>query len=57
MRPAMETLFVVATIVFVPVVLLLVGYLLFELSLFATHGEHYRDPETGARRFESPHLD
>jgi hypothetical protein len=56
-RTAMETLFIILTIVFVPAVLVLVGYVLYELSPFASHRDHYRDPETGARLFESPRLD
>jgi hypothetical protein len=54
-----EMHFVVLVIVFAFVfaVLALVGFALFEMSPFASHNDHYRDPETGKRLFGSPHLD
>ena len=51
--------FVVLIIVFAFVISVLgvVGFTLFEISPFAHHTDHYRDPETGNRRFDSPRLD
>jgi len=54
---AIETFFIIVVGVFVVGVLALVAYALFELSPFAHRGESYRDPETGRRRWQSPHLD
>jgi hypothetical protein len=42
---------------FVFSVLAVVGFALFKMSPFAHHTDHYRDPETGERRFDSPRLD
>ncbi len=42
---------------FVFSVLALVGLALFKISPFARHADHYRDPETGKRRFNSPRID
>jgi hypothetical protein len=53
----MNLFFVVVVIVFVVLVLAVVGYRLFALTPFAHHTDHYRDPGTGKRRFESPHLE
>ena len=53
----MGTLFTVVVVVFVIVVLALVGYALFEMSPFARHADHLRDPRTGKRRWKSPRLD
>lgn len=53
----MNILFAVVVVVFVIVVLALVGYALFELTPLARHEDHYRDPRTGRRRWQSPHLD
>jgi len=53
----MNVLGLVITAVFVVVVLAIVGLALFEMSPFARHVDHYRDPATGKRRFESPRLD
>jgi hypothetical protein len=44
-------------IAFVVLVLGLVGYALFEVTPLARHADHFRDPSTGGRRGESPHLD
>lgn len=43
--------------VFVVGVLVVVGYALFELTPLAHSANPYRDPETGRRRFASPHLE
>ena len=42
---------------FVFSVLGLVGFTIFEISPFGRHTDHYRDSETGKRRFDSPQLD
>jgi hypothetical protein len=44
-------------IAFVLAVLAVVAYALFKLSPFAHHADHYRDPRTGKRLQESPHLE
>jgi hypothetical protein len=46
--------FVMLVVVFV---LACVAWTLWELSPFAHHEESYRDPVTGKRRFETPHLE
>jgi hypothetical protein len=53
----MNTLFTFVVFVFVLVVLGVVAYALFELSPFAHHADQFRDPRTGKRRRQSPHLD
>jgi len=52
-----EVLFTIVVLVFVIGVLALVGYALFEMSPWGRHKDHYRDPQTGQRRFESPNLE
>jgi hypothetical protein len=49
--------FVVVVVVFVIAVLSLVGYAIFEMTPLARHSDHYRDPVTGKRRWDSPHLE
>ena len=53
----MTALFTVVVLAFVAVVLLLTAYAIYELTPFAKHADHYRDPETGQRRGSSPRLD
>jgi hypothetical protein len=53
----MTALFTIVVLAFVIVVLVLVAYAVFELTPFARHADHYRDPETGERRGASPRLD
>lgn len=53
----MDIVFSVVVVVFVVSVLALAGYALFEMTPFARHADHYRDPRTGKRRWDSPHLD
>jgi hypothetical protein len=53
----MAALFTVTVIAFVITVLALVGYALFEITPFAKHADHLRDPHTGKRRWDSPRLD
>jgi hypothetical protein len=53
----MESLMVVIVLLFVVGVLLVVAYALFEMSPFARHEDHYRDPATGKRRWDPPNLE
>lgn len=53
----MGTVFVVIVMAFVVVVLAVVAFALFEVTPFARHAEQFRDPRTGKRRWDSPHLD
>jgi hypothetical protein len=54
----METLW---TIVVMGIVIVLVPaaavYALFEVSPFGRHKDHYRDPQTGKRRWDAPNLE
>jgi hypothetical protein len=43
--------------VFVIGTLAAVGYALFEMSPWARHADQFRDPKTGKRIGEAPHLD
>jgi hypothetical protein len=54
---AMNMVFLIIVLTFVISVLGMVGFVIFQISPFAHHNDHYRDPETGKRRFESPRLD
>lgn len=53
----MGTLFVIIVLAFVVLVLAVVAFALFELTPFARDSDDFRDPITGRRRWESPHLD
>jgi hypothetical protein len=53
----MHIVFLILVFAFVISVLGVVGFTLFEISPFAHHADHYRDPETGKKRFDSPRLD
>jgi len=53
----MAALFTVIVLAFVVVVLVVVAYAIFEMTPLARHSDHYRDPVTGKRRWESPRLD
>ena len=53
----MSALWIIVATAFVLVVLALVAYGLFELSPFTHHLDQFRDPRTGKRRWESPHLE
>jgi hypothetical protein len=53
----MGAFFAIVVFGFVLAVLALVGLALFDLSPFGRHSGHYRDPGTGKRRWESPHLE
>lgn len=45
------------TFAFVIGVLAVVAWALFEISPFARHSDQFRDPRTGKRKWDSPHLD
>jgi hypothetical protein len=53
----MQALYTIVVFVFVLAVLATVGFALFAMSPFARHKEQFRDPRTGRRLSESPHLD
>ena len=53
----MNIVFLIIVLVFVISILGMAGFAIFQISPFAHHTDHYRDPETGKRRFESPRLD
>ena len=53
----MEALFTAIVLAFVVLVLALVVFALFELTPFARHTNEFRDPRTGKRIGESPHLE
>jgi len=53
----MNTLFTVIVFAFVVTVLAVVAYALFEMSPFAHHVDQLRNPRTGKREWELPHLD
>jgi hypothetical protein len=53
----MEVVFSILVVVFVVSVLGVAGYALFKMSPMATHAERFRDPRTGKRLTDSPHLD
>jgi hypothetical protein len=42
---------------FVGAVVVVVGLALFEMSPFARHLDHYRDPRTGKRTAQAPNLE
>jgi hypothetical protein len=49
------------TIIVLGIVLVIVPgagfYALFEMSPFGRHTDHYRDPQTGKRRWDAPNLE
>ena len=53
----MDIVFTIVVFAFVISVLALVGFAVVEISPLGRHRDHYRDSETGNRRFESPRLD
>jgi hypothetical protein len=53
----MTALFTIVVMAFVVFVLLIAAYAFFEITPFAKHSDHYRDPKTGKRRGDSPRLD
>jgi hypothetical protein len=53
----MGTVFTIVVLVLVAAVIGAIVFALFEVSPFARHKDHYRDPDTGERRWESPNLE
>ena len=53
----MEALFTAIAVAFVVLVLAVVVFALFELTPFARSTNEFRDPRTGKRIGDSPHLD
>ncbi len=53
----MTAIWIILAMVFVFAVLGFVAYGFFEVSPFAHHADHFRDPRTGRRLGESPHLE
>ena len=53
----MEALFAVIVFAFVLLVLGFVVFAIFEMTPLARHSNSFRDPRTGKRRWQSPHLD
>jgi hypothetical protein len=53
----MDTVYLVVVMIFVFAVLGAVAYALFEMSPFARHADHYRDPVTHRFIGQSPRLD
>jgi hypothetical protein len=53
----MEVFMTIIVMVFVVAVGAVGVYALFELTPFAHHADQFRDPVTGRRRGESPHLE
>jgi hypothetical protein len=53
----MGTLWIVLATVFVLGVLAFVAYGLFEVTPWGRHSDRLRDPQTGRRHGESPHLE
>jgi hypothetical protein len=53
----MGTVFTIVVLVLVAAVIGAIALALFAMSPFARHKDHYRDPDTGERRWESPNLE
>jgi hypothetical protein len=53
----MEVFLTALVVAFVVLVLAVVAFALFELTPFARSTNEFRDPRTGSRIGESPHLD
>jgi hypothetical protein len=53
----MEALWIFIAMVFVLGVLVFIAYGVFELTPFARHSDRLRDPHTGRRLGESPHME
>ncbi len=53
----MTAIWIILAMAFVLVVLGWLAYGFFEVSPFAHHSEQFRDPRTGRRIGESPHLE
>jgi hypothetical protein len=53
----MGMLFTIVVLALVAAAVVVIGFGLFEMSPFGRHQDHYRDPRTGERRWESPNLE
>ena len=53
----MGMLWTIVALGFVGAVVVVVGLALFEMSPFARHVDHYRDPRTGERTAHAPNLE
>jgi hypothetical protein len=53
----MDTFFTVIVLLFVLAVLLTVAAALFGMTPFARHKDHFRNPNTGQRRWDPPNLE
>jgi hypothetical protein len=53
----MGMFFTIVVLVLVAVVMAVIGLGLFEMSPFAHHQDHYRDPRTGKRTAQAPNLE
>jgi len=53
----MNALWITLATAFVLAVLVVIAFGLFELTPLAHHSDQFRDPRTGKRRGESPHLE
>jgi len=53
----MGMFFTIVVLVLVAAVVVVVGLALFEMSPFARHQDHYRDPRTGKRIAHAPNLE
>jgi ABC-type polysaccharide/polyol phosphate export permease len=53
----MQALMIFTVLAFVVVVGAVIVWALFEMSPFAHHVDQFRDPVTGRKRGESPHLE
>ena len=53
----MGMLFTIVVLALVAAVVVVIGLSLFEVSPFARHVDHYRDPRTGKRTAHAPNLE
>ena len=53
----MGMFFTIVVLVLVAGVVVVIGLSLFEMSPFARHVDHYRDPRTGERTAHAPNLE
>ena len=53
----MGMLWTIVVLAFVASVVIVIGLALFEMSPFARHVDHYRDPRTGERTAHAPNLE
>lgn len=53
----MGMFFTIVVLVFVAAVIVVIGFVLFEMSPFGRHEDHYRDSRTGERTAHAPNLE